>query len=326
MRNLDIHLLRTYINLCDLGTLSKVAHKVGRTQGALSMQMQKLESITDKKLFNKTGHRLELTASGEMLLSYARKMIALNDEALHSLNSSDQTGKIRFGASQDFGEQWLPPVLSQFKKNFPQIELEVRVDGGQRLLAAASEGEIDFALALGLGDMPESICIGHLPLVWIAHQDFLWSPAQPLPLIVFPSPCRFRTKGLSELDARNLPWKVCLTSPGLSGVWAAVNAGLGVTMRTPEGLSPDLCIVDDKFNLPKLGQVDVSLYLSKKPRSPAVDYLVELLNVRLQERLLELKLMHGLENVAGPAPGSKPRHPRPAPSTDRAALESSLAG
>jgi len=297
MRNLDINLLRTFAGLCELGTLGKVAQKVGRTQGALSMQIQKLESVTDTKLFNKVGQRLELTRSGEVLLSYARKMIALNDDAMHELLSTNQTGAIRFGASQDFGELWLPPVLSLFKKNFPQVELEIRVDGGRRLLAAVEAGEIDFALALGLGDTPDSICIGHLPLVWIAHREFDWSAPDPLPLVVFPQPCRFRTKGVAELDALSLDWNICLTSPGLAGVWAAVNAGIGVTMRTPEGMSADMCIVDHKFKLPSLGQVDVSLYFADKQRSAATNCLVDLLNVRLQERLLALRLKHDLSQT-----------------------------
>ena len=86
-----------------------------------------------------------------------------------------------------------------------------------------------------------------------------------------------------------MPWRIALTSPGLYGVWAAVNAGLGVTVRTPEGLLPELEVVDRKLGLPHLGKVDVSLYIAKGARSPAVLNLVELLRERLSMRILELE-------------------------------------
>ena len=199
------------------------------------------------------------------------------------------SGKVRFGASQDFGESWLPPVLAQFRAKHPSVGLEIRVDGGTKLVAAVDAGEVDLALALGLGERHNAICIGYLPLVWIAHRDFQQDPAAKLPLALFTSPCRFRTKGLAELDAAGVPWEITLTSPSLYGVWAAVNAGLGVTVRTPEGLLPELEVVDRKLGLPNLGSVDVSLYIGKGARSPALLNLVELLRERLSRRILELE-------------------------------------
>jgi DNA-binding transcriptional LysR family regulator len=200
------------------------------------------------------------------------------------------SGELRFGASQDFGEAWLPPVLAQFRKAHPSVALEIRVDGGTRLVSAVENGEIDMALALGLGDRPDALTIGHLPLVWVAHRDFHWTPGEPLPLALFTAPCRFRNKGAAALDAAGIAWTVSLTSPGLHGVWAAVNAGLGVTVRTPEGLLPGLEVADRRLGLPDLGTVDVSLYVARgRLASPAVASLAELLRERLALRILELE-------------------------------------
>jgi DNA-binding transcriptional LysR family regulator len=219
----------------------------------------------------------------------SRRILALNDEAQQALHKSGFSGKLRFGASQDFGEAWLPPVLASFRRNHPSVGLEIRVDGGTKLVAAVEVGEIDLALALGLGERPNAICIGHLPLVWIGHRDFEWDRKSRLPLALFTAPCRFRNKGIAELDAAGIPWEIALTSPGLYGVWAAVNAGLGVTVRTPEGLLPELQVVDRKLGLPNLGNVDVSLYITKDQRSPALLGLVELLRERLAMRIRELE-------------------------------------
>ena len=289
MRNFDIDLLRSLAALADLGTLKSAAARVGRTQAALSLQMRKLEAQAGEPIFRADSRKLVLTETGEILLSYARRILALNDEAHEALRKSGFSGELRFGASQDFGESWLPPVLAQFRKAHSSVGLEIRVDGGTKLVAAVDEGELDLALAIGLGERPNAICIGHLPLVWIAHRDFAWDGEASLPLALFTSPCRFRTKGIGELDAAGIPWNIALTSPSLYGVWAAVNAGLGVTIRTPEGLLPELQVVDRKLGLPNLGNVDVSLYIAKGARSPAVLKLVELLRERLSMRIRELE-------------------------------------
>jgi DNA-binding transcriptional LysR family regulator len=288
-RNLDMDVLRSLVAFDDHGTLAGAAEKVGRTQAALSLQMRKLEEQVGEALFERASRKLVLTASGLLLLGYARRILALNDEAQHAVRATRLSGQLRFGASQDFGEAWLPPVLAQFRKAHPSLALEIRVDGGTKLVAAVDAGEIDMGLALGLGEKSNAITIGHLPLVWVAHRDFRWTRGTPLPLAVFTSPCRFRNKGVAALDAAGIPWTVALTSPGLHGVWAAVNAGLGVTVRTPEGLLPGLEVADRRLRLPDLGNVDVSLYVARGRRSGAVDSLAGLLRERLAKRILELE-------------------------------------
>lgn len=289
MRNLDMDVLRSLVALADNGTLASAADRVARTQAALSLQMRKLETQIGQPLFRPESRKLVLNEAGQQVLGYARRILALNDELQDVLRQSQVAGNLVFGASQDFGEVWLPPVLAQFRKAHPSVAMEIRIDGGTRLVAAVDAGEVQMALALGLGDRENAITIGHLPLVWVAHRDFEWNRAEPLPLALFTSPCRFRNKGLAALDAARIPWQVALTSPGLQGVWAAVSAGLGITVRTPEGLLPELEVVDRKLGLPNLGRVDVSLHIGRQAHTPAVLTLADLLRKRLSHRILELE-------------------------------------
>ncbi len=289
LRNLDMDVLRSLVAFTDHGTLAQAGEQVGRTQAALSLQMRKLEEQVGEPLFDREARRLVLTPAGEVLVGYARRILALNDEAQQAVRASRVGGQLRFGASQDFGESWMPPVLAQFRKAHPAVAMEIRVDGGTRLVAAVEAGEIDMALALGLGDRANATTIGHLPLVWVAHRDFRWKRGTPLPLALFTAPCRFRNKGVAALDAAGIAWTVALTSPGLHGVWAAVNAGLGVTVRTPEGLLPGLEVADRRLGLPDLGNVDVSLYAARGPQSSAVTSLAQMLRERLAGRIVELE-------------------------------------
>jgi DNA-binding transcriptional LysR family regulator len=287
-RVFDLETLRSLVALSDLGSLARASRRIGRTQAALSQQMRRLEERAGQPLFSRDSRRLVLTEAGQVMLGYARRLLALNEEARQALRHTGVSGEVRFGASQDFGEAWLPPVLAQFRKAYPGVHFEVRIDGGTRSVEAVEAGQLDVALALGLGERGESERIGQLPLVWIAHEDFAWDRHERLPLALFTAPCRFRNRGTSALDAAGIGWNIALTSPSLYGVWAAVNAGLGVTVRTPEGLLPGLQIVNDKLGLPDLGFVDVSLYFRRGPRTPAVDSLGGLLRERLAQRIDEL--------------------------------------
>ncbi len=287
-RHFDIDVLRSLVAMSDLGGLANAGRQRGRSTAALSLQMRKLEEQAGAALFVKDGRRLTLTAEGRVVLSYARRILALNDEAQQTLRSSQISGSVRFGTSQDFGEQWLPPVLAEFRRRNQGVGLEVSIDRSSQLVPAVEAGDLDVVLTLGMGERPNSICIGHLPLVWIAHRDFQWSAGQALPLAVFPTPCRFRAKANAELDAAGVPWEISLTSSSLYGIWAALQAKLGVTLRTAQGLTPELDIVDAKFGLPVLGHVDVSLTLNGQVPTPAVANLVHLLRRSLQIRIAEL--------------------------------------
>lgn len=288
LRNFDIDVLRSLVAMSELGGLAQAGRQRGKSVAALSLQMRKLEAQSGVQIFFKDGRKLALTSAGNVLLSYARRILALNDEAQFTLRSSELSGRVRLGTSQDFGDSWLPPVLAQFRRRYSAIGLEVSIDRSSQLIQEVDAGALDLVLTMGLGEHPNSVSVGQLPLVWIAHRDFDWQPNEPLPIAVFPVPCRFRAKANAELDAVGIPWKVAVTSTSLYGIWAAVRAKLGVTLRTVQGLQPELQIVNGKFGLPPLGMVDVSLTVNVNARTPAVVSLVGLLRDALRQRVVEL--------------------------------------
>jgi len=83
--NLDIKLLRTFVAVAERKTFSATAETICRTQSAVSQQMQRLEQVMGKELFIRHGRNKQLTEYGVQLLHYARKILAFNDEACHSL-------------------------------------------------------------------------------------------------------------------------------------------------------------------------------------------------------------------------------------------------
>jgi DNA-binding transcriptional LysR family regulator len=263
--NLDLDVLRTFVAGLDLGSYAKAAGRLGRSQSAISLQLRKLEETTGQTLLRKQGRGLALTPEGEIMLGYARRLLELNDEAVSALKQPSLTGQVRLGVLRDFAETWLPEVLGHFGRTHPGIQVEVRVDRSVTLVDAIDRGELDLALAWHEGQQT-SVRAEHLawlPMTWIGPRDFARRRDEPLPLVMLDQLCLFRRQGLAALDAAGISWRLVFISQSLSGLWAAIAAGLGVTLRIPQGLPRHAMPLDRKLaGLPKVGDVGLCLITS----------------------------------------------------------------
>jgi DNA-binding transcriptional LysR family regulator len=277
----DLDLLRTLTLAHDQGSFRDAARSVGRTQSAVSLQMRRLEDLAGVQLFEKAGRNVRLTEGGLVLLEYARRMLSLNDEAVQAVAGLKVRGKIRIGMLQDFAETILPAALASFTRAHPAVELDVRVERSTELLSALQRRGLDLALMFGLADPGGSFTaqsVGKAPMVWI------WKdpprPDEELKLVLFEAPCVFRSAALDNLGDR--PWRRIFTSPSLSGNWAAVEAGLGVTIRTPLGVPKGLAMKNRLPGLNALPPIQLYLISRENEKSPIVKLLRDLLLGRLQ--------------------------------------------
>jgi len=122
--NLDIDVLRTFVAAQQLGAFNRAAKQVGRSQSAISQQIRKLEDRVGQPLLRKQGRGLVLTAAGEILLAYARRILDLNDEGVAALRGVAINGVVRFGLPGDFAETWLPAALGRFKRAHKMVPVE----------------------------------------------------------------------------------------------------------------------------------------------------------------------------------------------------------
>jgi len=279
--NLDIDVLRTFVTGHDLGSYAKAADRLGRSQSAISLQLRKLEETTGQTLLRKSGRGLALTQEGEIMLGFARRLLVLNDEAVAALRNPSLEGHVRVGLLPDFAETWLPDVLGNFARAHPNVQVEARVERSATLKDAIGRGELDLALTWNEGDdaAPGTEDLASLPVVWIGQRDFTRHADEPLPLVMLEQPCLFRRRGLAALDAAGLSWRLAFTSPSLSGLWAAVAAGLGITLRTPQGIPERASILDTTIiGLPTVGEVGLRLYTSNgSSASPAATHFCSIL-------------------------------------------------
>ncbi|MDV2988336.1 UNVERIFIED_CONTAM: LysR substrate-binding domain-containing protein [Methylobacteriaceae bacterium AG10] len=278
--NLDMDVLRTFVTGIDLGSFAKAATRLGRSPSAISLQLRKLEDQVGQPLLRRNGRGLALTEPGEMLLGYARRLLDLNDEALGAVAAPALAGRVRLGLPQDFAETELPTVLARFARLHPGVRVEAHVERDAVLRAEVEAGRLDLALVWdATGAAGEGSLVARLPLVWVGPRTEAGLAAdRPLPLALFGPPCLFRHAATGALDAAGIPWRVAFSSPGLAGLWAAVAAGLGITLRTPHGLPPTLRRLDpDESGLPSLPGLALRLVRGTAGADPAIERFAALL-------------------------------------------------
>lgn len=257
---LDIDTLRTLVVATELGGYGAAGARLGRTPSAVSLQMKRLQRDVGAPLFRKSGRGVALTEAGEVVLRYATRILALNDELLDTVRGAALRGSVRLGFSQDFADEILPTVLARFSALYPLVTVELRIDGNGALVDAIANDQLDLALAVGHDDRKTAEVVGRLDLVWIAGADFRLREERPLPLVVLGPQCAFRQAATRALDEAGVSWRVAAVSPSVAGVWAAVRGGLGVTVRSALGLPASLSYGKSMFGLPALGEFPVTLH------------------------------------------------------------------
>ena len=280
----DLDVLRTLVTGIDLGSFAKAADRLGRSTSAVSAQLKKLQEQAGTPLLRKAGRGMVLTPTGEVLLGYARRLLELNDEAAGAVRGAELHGAVRLGLQEDFGEGLLAKVLAGFARANPRVRVEARLARQAELLQQLERGRLDLALAWR-GDgrrPPHGRRVARVPLCWLGARDAELAPPskrEPLALAMLEAPCLMRDAAIAALDRSRIPWRVAFTSPSLAGVWAAVDAGLGVTVRTAIGVPPALQVL---ARLPALPRIGLDVHRAEAEPSPVVARLEQLLTQHVQ--------------------------------------------
>lgn len=285
----DIDVLRSFVCGVEAGSFAAAADQLARSTSAISAQLKKLEGQVGAPLLRKAGRGLALTEVGEQLFDYARRLISLNDEAVLAVAERSLQGWVRFGLQEDLAE-FLPAVLGQFARAHPQVRVEARVARNAELLSRLDSGALDMAVVWGEGGARRSESLAELPMRWIGaeHAGLDWKRggAEPLPLILFDSPCPFHSVATAALERDGTPWRVAFTSSSLAGLAAATEAGLGCTVRTRLGLPAGTRLLDEQaLGLPTLPSITLSLRHAQGPGSALVERLAKIVGDAIRMRL-----------------------------------------
>lgn len=259
-RDLDIGLLRTFVAAAERENFAVAAQKVFRTQAAVSQQMQRLESVVGCALFTRVGRNKRLSDQGARLLEYARRILSLNDEAYRAMTQEVFEHPVKLGACADAVDTLLPEYLAMCAETYPGLRIDIQVGRSRWMASALRRGDIDLMLDVAPHEEFHHVVLRTSPVVWISGARFHYQQNIALPLVLIDSACPFRGMAVEALAQSSRSWRPMFQTSTLAGIRAALRAGLGITPRTIEMLTPGLKVVDQELGLPPLPPISYRLY------------------------------------------------------------------
>ncbi|WP_095201939.1 LysR substrate-binding domain-containing protein [Mesorhizobium carmichaelinearum] len=280
---LDLNLLKTFVAVVESGSLSNAAPRVGRSQSAVSMQMQRLEEMVGNQLLVRGPRTVTPNAIGEDFLIYARRLLKLSDEAWASVTRPKETGSVRLGVPDDYAAFLLPPVLSRFAEDHPLVTVELICEQSTALVKTLAEGKLDLAIVTRLPDQPLDV-IRLERFVWVASPNHVAWQTDPLPVALFEPGCAARMSVLQALGEADRSYRCTYSSASLLGLIAVVQAGLAVAGLAQRSVPQSLRIIGANEGLPALPDLEVGILRNPLSTTPAVDRLHDFLRRDLAQQ------------------------------------------
>lgn len=275
-RNLDLTALRSFVAVADSGGVTRAAGYLNLTQSAVSMQLKRLEQAIGVELLDRSGRGIALTASGEQLLGYARKLLTLNDEVYGRLTHNEFEGEIVLGVPHDIVYPWIPTVLQRFNADFPRVNVQLLSSYTTALKEQFARGECDMILTTEDGPGPDGETLVSLPLVWIGALGGSAWKKRPLRL-AFEYRCFFRKRVQEALDRAGIPWEMGVESEQTRPIEASVSADLAVHAMLSGTVSPHCEVIQHGGALPDLPELDINLYTADSGKGEMTEVLAGLI-------------------------------------------------
>lgn len=274
-RNLDLTALRSFVTIAESGGVTRAAGFLNLTQSAVSMQIKRLEDALGVQLLDRGARQVALTGPGEQLLSYARRMIHLNDEAIGRLTHQAFEGEIALGVPSDIVYPAIPQVLRRFNADFPRMRVHLMSSYTRKLKAMLERGECDLILTTEDACETGGEMLAEVPLVWVGAPGGAAWRARPLRL-AFERHCIFRTGAQAALDAVGIDWEMAVDSDSTRTIEATVSADLAVHTALAGSIPPYLEPIPHGGALPDLTTQHINMYILDRTRGRGVDHLADL--------------------------------------------------
>jgi DNA-binding transcriptional LysR family regulator len=276
---LDLGLLRSFVSVVDSGGFTRAGERVHRTQSTVSQQIKRLEDDIGQPLLNRSGKDVTPTEAGERLLSYARRLLSLAEEARDVMARPGNEGAVRLGVPEDFAAYRLTKLLAAFSRSQPGLRLDVRADQSTYLKRDLVRGDLDLALFKRAAGEKSGIAVWPERVHWVTSKSHPrhTSPGS-VPLIGFPAGCLYRAGAIHALESAGRSWHMAYTSSGLAGIQAAVAAGLGLSILSEIAIQSDHRVLTARDGFSPIDKTEVALVASPDASSATL---------RLADRLAE---------------------------------------
>lgn len=276
---LDLELLRSFVSVVEAGGFTRASARVHRTQSTVSQQIKRLEEDVGQLLLHRDGKDVRPTEAGERLLSYARRLLSLAEEARDVLRQPDSEGAIRLGIPEDFAAYRLTRLLGAFSRSHPGLRLDVRAGQSKHLARDLERGELDLALYKREAGAKDAIAVWPERVHWVTSKSHpVDINVSSVPLIGFPLGCIYRAGAIHALESAGRAWHTAYTSSNLAGIQAAVAAGMGLSILSEMSIQSEHRVLTAKEGFAPINKTELAL-MAAPDASPAT--------LRLANRLAE---------------------------------------
>jgi DNA-binding transcriptional LysR family regulator len=275
IRNLDLTALRSLLTVSDTGGVTRAAQQLNLTQSAVSMQLKRLEEALGQPLIDRSGRGVAMTPQGEQLISYARRLLALNDEAMARMTGKDYEGEVRFGVPTDIVYPHVPCILKRFDREFPRVKMNLVSSYTRKLRDLLAQGQLDLILTTEVECDAEGETLTTQRLVWVGAPGGTAWRQRPVRL-AFERTCLFKGWELRALDDAGIDWEMAVDTASTRTEEASVSADLAIHAMIESAVGPHLEVVDPGDMLPALPSTQINMYRSAATPTPP---LAELANI-----------------------------------------------
>ena len=259
--NLPTDLLRTFVTVVEVGGFTNAANILGRSQPAITLQIQRLEQLVGCKLILRVGKDVSFTEQGETLTLYARQILRLNDIAIARFEPRNKGRFIRVGLPLDYAVNLLQAKLTELIKKHPDLRVEIRCDLSRNLIELLRKNEIDVAVALFEGNDQQFLFQNwHEKPIWVGATNFATNVDKEIPLVVHPHGCVYRDRMTTALKLAGLRWRIAFSSPGIGALQRAVCDGLGFSCLTEPTLRKGMASLSAEDGFPTLEPLHIGLF------------------------------------------------------------------
>jgi len=271
-RNLDMTALRAFVTVAETGGVTRAAGQLHLTQSAVSMQVKRLEEAIGQALLERAGRGVALTAHGEQMLGYGRRILALNDEVWARMTNQKYEGEVTFGVPSDIVYPHVPTILQKFSQKYPRIKVNLISSYTERLKRQMARGEVDLILTTETDVDAGGEILQLAEMVWVgAPEGSAWK-SSPVRL-AFNHGCLFRGKAQRALDEAGILWEMAVESDSWRTIEASVSADLAIHAALDGTVEHHLEAIQHNGDLPQLPTLNINLYVASGPQKALAERL-----------------------------------------------------
>ncbi len=255
---LNIATVQAFLLVADLQSFTRAAEALGTTQAAVSLKLQRLETLLGKRLVERSPRAVRLTADGAAFLDRARALIDAHDRALSGEAPAAQS--LSLGISDHAAGPELVPLLERLHAMSSNLTLAVTIGFSREMQDAYDAGRLDAVVVRQEGSRRRGEKLAEDEFGWFASRRFALSKGEPLPLATLAPPCGVRAIAVRALDKAGITWRERFVGGGVTAVVAAALAGLAIAPLARRIAPPGLVDIGPAHKLPKLGSSKVMLH------------------------------------------------------------------